>query len=96
MRGLTRMIDLLIIFSITVAISYATLEKKTVSWEFKNNFMFYLVCLTFITLLILFLYVIPCLTKGATVGNLITKTKLETEDKLLIAIIKKEIIFSGS
>lgn len=96
MRGLARMIDLSIVLPITVLISYLLLERKNNTWVFKNEFMFYLVGIIFITLLIIFLYLLPFLTKGKTIGNIVTKTKLEYENNLLKSIVKKEMIFSGS
>lgn len=95
-RALARLIDLSLVFGLFIVVTYLSLVKSDGQWSFKYDWLFYLNCLALVALIVLFLIIIPFATNGQTIGNLATKTKLETDKKLLIALLSKEMFFGLS
>lgn len=99
-RLTSRMIDVLILFLLSIGLAILFLEKKMINnqqeWIFKQNYFFYIYALIIIMLIFLLFVVLPIIWKGKTIGHFITRTKIVAENNLIFGIMKREVFWSFS
>lgn len=96
-RLLTKAIDFILPMIISVGILFALIEKNT-HYEFKETYGYYVWTIVTVVLIITSFILIPYLTKGRTLAMYLTRIKIVPEDanKLLISLIKREVLFALS
>lgn len=94
-RFLARIIDLFLVFSISLGVLFLFLERVNNNWQFKNVAFFYIWVLLTMILLFLFSIVLPILTHGYTIGFWLIKIKVHSKNNnYLKTILLREVYFT--
>ena len=94
-RFLARLIDLFIVFAISFAILFFFLEKVNNHWQFRQVSFFYIWVILTMILLFSFSVLLPILTRGYTIGFLITKIKVHSKNNNYFkTILLREVYFT--
>ena len=90
---LSRIVDLILVASLSILASYFIFEKVAGQTQLKETWMFYVWALGTAILFLVFFILIPLVWKGKSVGNFILRVKVVSKGSLTKAILKRELAF---
>lgn len=93
LRLLSRLIDLIIVFILISITVYFSLKKVNEVYVFKKNWLFYIWSLSSSLFMLFFTTLVPIITRGKSIGNFLTKTKIISKQKFWKSIIYRELFF---